>query len=80
MNILSKILHYKLEIISAIVGGFGGYAYWYYIGCSSGTCPITAKWYTSAIYGVVMGFLLGQIIREQLQKKTKKTNEHEQIS
>lgn len=26
-------------IVGAIVGGVGGYLYWYFIGCTSGTCP-----------------------------------------
>lgn len=69
MDIIKK---YKIEIIFSIVGSIGGYAYWYYIGCSSGTCPITANWYTSVVYGIIMGFLFGQIIREQREKKVAK--------
>ncbi len=40
------------------IGAAAGYAYYYYIGCVSGTCPITSNPYISTIYGGVMGFLL----------------------
>jgi len=71
---MKQLNKYKLELIFAVIGAIGGYLYWYYIGCSTGQCPITANWYTSGIYGVVMGFLLGQVVREQIDKR-KKTNE-----
>jgi hypothetical protein len=37
-----------------------GYAYWHFIGCASGACPITAHWHTSVLYGGLVGatFLL----------------------
>lgn len=63
------IAKYKIEIITAILGGIGGYAYWFYIGCSTGACPITANWHTSVIYGVIMGFLVGQMITDYTKKK-----------
>jgi hypothetical protein len=40
------------------IGAAAGYAYYYYIGCVSGTCPISSNPYISTIYGGVMGFLL----------------------
>lgn len=33
-------------------GGIGGYLYYYFIGCNSGTCPITSSPYGSIIMGV----------------------------
>lgn len=40
------------------IGGVAGYAYYYWIGCQSGTCPITSQPVNSTLYGAVMGALL----------------------
>ncbi|MFZ2340317.1 MAG: hypothetical protein WAW07_11430 [Bacteroidales bacterium] len=39
-------------------GGIGGYLYYYFIGCNSGTCPITSSPYGSIIMGALLGYLL----------------------
>ena len=49
---------YKLTIIGTFVGAAGGYAYYYFIGCASGTCAITSSPINSTIYGILMGGLL----------------------
>lgn len=54
---------FKFEIIGAIIGFIGGFIYWYYVGCVSGTCPIKSNWYTMAPYGMLFGILLGGIIK-----------------
>lgn len=46
-------------IAFTIIGALGGYAYYYFIGCSNGTCPITSNWYITTLYGSVMGLVLG---------------------
>lgn len=46
-----------------------GYLYWYFVGCNSGTCAITANPINSTIYGGMMGGLLFSIF-----KKEKKNN------
>lgn len=48
-------------IAIALIGGIAGYAYYYYVGCASGTCRITSKPLNSTLYGVVMGGLLGSL-------------------
>lgn len=55
INILKQNWTY---LVGAIIGGIGGYLYWFYIGCSSGTCPITASPTMSIIWGAAMGSLL----------------------
>jgi ABC-type branched-subunit amino acid transport system permease subunit len=55
-NFISK---YRYYIIGAILGGIAGLLYWRFVGCASGSCPITSKWYNSTIYGMFMGILLG---------------------
>ena len=44
--------------IGMLVGAVGGYAYYHYVGCASGTCAITSKPLNSTLYGAVMGGLL----------------------
>ena len=34
---------YKISILGILIGGILGYAYYHFIGCSSGTCAITAQ-------------------------------------
>jgi hypothetical protein len=41
------------------LGALGGFAYYYFIGCASGTCAITSNPYISTGYGALMGALLG---------------------
>lgn len=41
-----------------VIGSTLGYLYYHFIGCSSGTCPITSNPVSSALYGAVMGGLL----------------------
>jgi hypothetical protein len=45
-------------LLFTVIGALAGYLYWYYIGCSSGTCAITASPVNSTLYGALLGFLL----------------------
>ena len=47
-----------LTSIGVAVGAIAGYAYYYYVGCASGTCAITSKPVNSTLYGGLMGGLL----------------------
>lgn len=44
-------------VIGAIVGGLLGYGVYRFIGCSTGTCPITSNPWVSTIFGMVIGGL-----------------------
>jgi C4-dicarboxylate transporter len=52
------ILKHKLALIGILVGAIGGYAYYHFVGCASGTCAITSKPLNSIMYGAVLGGLL----------------------
>lgn len=41
-----------------IIGGAAGFLYWNFIGCTSGTCPITSNKFISIAYGALLGGLL----------------------
>ena len=49
------MMHILKKIYPVLLGAAAGYAYWYFIGCLNGSCPITGKWYTSTVYGAVVG-------------------------
>ena len=54
-------------IVGIIVGGVAGYLYWKHIGCSTGSCPITSGWYNSTLYGMFMGGIVFDLIRDCLR-------------
>ncbi|MBN2348665.1 MAG: hypothetical protein JXJ22_07510 [Bacteroidales bacterium] len=66
---------YWLYIVFIIIGGIGGYLYWYYIGCTSGTCPLTSKWYSSSVFGLVIGYIVGSSVHEKVNKKSNTVSE-----
>jgi hypothetical protein len=55
---MNVILQHKTTIIGMVAGATMGYAYYYFIGCSSGSCPITSDPLISCAYGGLMGALL----------------------
>ena len=42
----------KFIILGSIIGAIGGYAYYHFIGCASGTCAITSKPLNSSLMEV----------------------------
>ncbi|MDD3004754.1 DUF6132 family protein [Flavobacterium sp.] len=50
-----------ITAVGVIIGALVGYAYYYFIGCTSGTCAITSKPLNSTLYGSLMGGLLFNI-------------------
>lgn len=55
---MNYIIKHKITVLGIIGGALAGYAYYYFIGCSSGTCAITSKPLNSSLYGALMGGLL----------------------
>jgi len=45
-------------LIGVVIGAIGGFTYYYFIGCSSGSCPITSNPYLMTAYGVFFGAVL----------------------
>jgi hypothetical protein len=56
-------------LAGAASGAVTGYLYWYFIGCSSGTCPITASPVSSMIWGAVTGGLLFSLFRKETRNE-----------
>lgn len=66
MNFLEK---YKLGLVGIFVGGVLGYVYYYFVGCTTGTCAITSKPVNSTAYGMVMGYLMFSVFQKSKIKK-----------
>ena len=57
MNLFSN-KWFKLGLYG-FLGLTAGFAYYYFIGCTGGSCPITSNPYISSAYGLGAGLLLG---------------------
>lgn len=62
---------YWLTIIGVVAGAIGGYLYYYFVGCNSGTCAITSKPLNSALYGALMGGIFLSIFKKENKTITK---------
>jgi len=56
--------------LGVVLGGLAGFAYYYYIGCATGTCPLQSNPYVMTGYGVLLGLVLG-IPAKQKQASSK---------
>ncbi len=64
-----------LVIILTVVGAIGGFLYWKFVGCLSGTCPIKSKWYLMTLWGAAFGYLGGSIVIDAVVRfREKKKN------
>lgn len=61
-----------LKIAGVLVGSLGGYLYYIYVGCVTGTCAITSNPYMSILYGSIMGYLLFSLFQKNPKEKTVK--------
>ena len=67
-----------LQIIFALAGALGGFLYWKFVGCESGTCAIKSVWYWSTLWGAVFGYLIGDLIGDIVKKfKNRKNRNNE---
>jgi hypothetical protein len=70
---MNKIIHsirlqlkqHLLTVIGAVVGGVGGFLYWYFIGCASGTCPIQSNPFMSTVWGLLLGGLIFSLFEKK---------------
>ena len=58
----------KIQLLFALVGAIGGFLYWKFVGCLSGTCPIKSVWYLSTLWGLAFGYLSGSIVMDIIMK------------
>ncbi|MCX6174822.1 MAG: DUF6132 family protein [Ignavibacteriales bacterium] len=45
------------KMLPVLAGASLGFAYYYFIGCRTGSCPITGSHYISTLYGALIGLV-----------------------
>jgi hypothetical protein len=61
---------YIKMILGIAVGAVLGYSYYYFIGCNSGSCPITSTWYISTLYGAFTGLIISIPTKKKVQNES----------
>lgn len=54
---LKGVKPYLFPLFGVCIGAIVGFVYWQQIGCNNGSCLITGVWYTSTLYGALLGGL-----------------------
>jgi hypothetical protein len=65
----------RIQIVFTLAGAAGGFLYWKFIGCTSGTCPIQSVWYWSTLWGAAVGYLAGDLVDGVVKKRKKRREE-----
>lgn len=60
---------YLPEITGTVLGAVGGYMYWKFVGCVSGTCTIKSNWYLMVPWAAVLGYLAGSVAGDLIRKR-----------
>jgi hypothetical protein len=59
----------RWRIVGIFLGLIGGFLYYQFVGCNSGTCPITSNPLISTLYGGVIGYLISDFFKIKEVKK-----------
>ena len=65
----------RIALSFLVLGAIGGFLYWRFVGCTSGTCAIKSVWYWSTLWGAAVGYLVGDFISDLLDKRKKRKAE-----
>lgn len=65
-----------VNLLIILASAAAGFLYYKFVGCVSGTCPITSNPYASSAYGALIGLVLTQLSF----KKNDKTNQEREKS
>lgn len=58
---------WRRPILFTLGGALAGFAYYYFIGCASGSCPITSNPFSATIYAAVMGWFLSGVFEKECE-------------
>lgn len=53
-----KSSNFWKPFLGITIGGLAGFLYYHFVGCSSGSCPITVNPYMSTIWGGLLGLFI----------------------
>ena len=62
---MNYIATHKITLTGIVLGAIVGFAYYYFVGCASGTCAITSSPIKSTVYGSIMGGLLFSMFKKE---------------
>ncbi len=54
-----------LTLSGVAIGAIGGFLYYYFIGCQTGTCAITSNPWMSMLWGAAMGYLIFDMFKKK---------------
>ncbi len=63
------LIKHWLKIAGVLTGVLGGYLYYYYIGCVTGTCSITSNPYKMMFFGAIFGYLIFDMFSDNRSAK-----------
>lgn len=66
------------HIIGIVLGAIGGYLYYYFVGCSSGTCALKSNPYIMIAYGILFGYFIFDLLMSVYKKYGKKKDSDEE--
>jgi hypothetical protein len=49
---------WRKRMLFSLIGALGGFAYYYFVGCRTGICPLSSNPWISTAYGAGMGLIL----------------------
>jgi hypothetical protein len=52
---MTVLLDWAWKVTPILLGAAGGFLFYRFVGCKSGTCPITRSPWLSTIYGAILG-------------------------
>ncbi len=62
-----------VSIVFILLGIACGFAYYYFIGCSSGSCPMRSNPWIMSAYGGLIGYLAGDVFKWVRQKLNRRS-------
>ncbi len=51
------------NIVGLLIGAVGGYLYYYYVGCKSGSCAIKSNPFAMLAWGAGVGYLIFDLFK-----------------
>ena len=79
MNKNTKAVFRKVlpVFLTTVAGAAGGFLYYRFVGCASGSCVISSSPVLSTLYGGIIGGLLGSALRPGACCACGRTQEHD---
>jgi len=71
---IKRFLNIK-TIVAVSAGALLGFGYYYFVGCRTGSCPISGSPYISTLYGAVVGLIM--VFPSKKKKETADENNNQ---